>query len=436
MFDDESVVSFQDAVDRYNIEDVSEQIEDLGILNEGDEEDYTDAVPSSAVEDVPVTKDLDHDSSLQQEDEEGEIDQEKEEDDQGEEEEEEPQPVSLATQKPERLFEKRNSKASSKNDETSSVATSTAKGKKKNINKKKARRYAEQDEEDRELAMMILGHTSSKGEKITDKKTKKEQEKKNEDIRSRQAKAGVNLLQSDWKQLMDLQHPEIVAELNKVIAEGFMMEGDIDEQEMRKLAAVPSDQGLEILNLFRDSKQVSKIVNKSGFIAGIIRRVVRDHETGNRVVGTKPSAATSTKQHEKATNEENEIKELMQEEGILDEEEGKNSDDIDKLYPNPAAEDRILYAVPVCAPYLAMKNFKFKVKLTPGTAKKGKASKQVMDLFIRSKEATEIEKNMMKNLGDNELNSVMIGDVKISMPGLYQQLKSNKKQKGQKDREK
>ncbi len=38
------------------------------------------------------------------------------------------------------------------------------------------------------------------------------------------------------------------------------------------------------------------------------------------------------------------------------------------------AEDILLYAVPVCGPYTAMSNYKFKVKLTPGSQKKGKGA--------------------------------------------------------------
>jgi hypothetical protein len=48
---------------------------------------------------------------------------------------------------------------------------------------------------------------------------------------------------------------------------------------------------------------------------------------------------------------------------------------------NPREEDCILYAIPCCAPYQAMGTFKYKVKLTPGTAKRGKAAKTALDIF-------------------------------------------------------
>ena len=68
----------------------------------------------------------------------------------------------------------------------------------------------------------------------------------------------------------------------------------------------------------------------------------------------------------------------------------------------------------------ALNNFKYKVKLTPGTGKKGKAAKQAVDVFTRMKECTPTEKALMRALTDPEMVAIMIGDVKLSMPGLYQ----------------
>ncbi|KAM9294302.1 ribosome quality control complex subunit NEMF [Gastrophryne carolinensis] len=45
---------------------------------------------------------------------------------------------------------------------------------------------------------------------------------------------------------------------------------------------------------------------------------------------------------------------------------------LDSLTAQPHAEDILLFSVPVCAPYTALTNYKYKVKLTPGTQKKGK----------------------------------------------------------------
>jgi len=41
----------------------------------------------------------------------------------------------------------------------------------------------------------------------------------------------------------------------------------------------------------------------------------------------------------------------------------------------PKPDDVIEYVVPMCGPYAALKDFKYKVKITPGTTKRGKAVK-------------------------------------------------------------
>ena len=73
------------------------------------------------------------------------------------------------------------------------------------------------------------------------------------------------------------------------------------------------------------------------------------------------------------------------------------------------------------------KNFKFKVKLTPGTAKKGRTSKQAVELFGCQRDCTATERTLMKGLSDPEMVAIMIGDVKLSVPGLTQHLMQQKK---------
>lgn len=47
---------------------------------------------------------------------------------------------------------------------------------------------------------------------------------------------------------------------------------------------------------------------------------------------------------------------------------------LDSLTGIPLPDDILLFCVPVCGPYSAMNNFKYKVKLTPGSAKRGKGT--------------------------------------------------------------
>ena len=69
------------------------------------------------------------------------------------------------------------------------------------------------------------------------------------------------------------------------------------------------------------------------------------------------------------------------------------------------------------------------MKLTPGTGKKGKSAKQAVDVFTRMKECGAAERSLLRALTDPEMVAIMIGDVKLSMPGLFQAQRQKKGKK-------
>ena len=82
-----------------------------------------------------------------------------------------------------------------------------------------------------------------------------------------------------------------------------------------------------------------------------------------------------------------------------------------------------------------MQSYKYKVKLTPGSQKKGKASKQAIEIFYRSKESCAQEKVLLKQISDADLVAAIMGGVGISAAGLSAIRKNQKqksKQKGKK----
>ena len=56
--------------------------------------------------------------------------------------------------------------------------------------------------------------------------------------------------------------------------------------------------------------------------------------------------------------------------------------DVDYLTGNPLPNDILLYAVPVCGPYNAVQSYKYRVKLVPGTVKRGKGTSFMLSLFF------------------------------------------------------
>jgi hypothetical protein len=62
---------------------------------------------------------------------------------------------------------------------------------------------------------------------------------------------------------------------------------------------------------------------------------------------------------------------------LVPEEELTELREIDTLTGIPQAGDILLVALPVCALYSTLQGYKYKVKLTPGTQCKGRATRQV-----------------------------------------------------------
>jgi hypothetical protein len=81
---------------------------------------------------------------------------------------------------------------------------------------------------------------------------------------------------------------------------------------------------------------------------------------------------------------EKEIAALLAEENVLElgDDEREKLTELDSLTGCPIASDVLLYAVPVCGPYQAFQGYKYRVKLTPGPAKKGKGRLVVNDFTM------------------------------------------------------
>jgi hypothetical protein len=66
------------------------------------------------------------------------------------------------------------------------------------------------------------------------------------------------------------------------------------------------------------------------------------------------TATGAVSRRERKKVEAKEIQMILQEEGVLDEQEGKLADELEKLTGMPLPSDVLLYAVPVCGPFAGM----------------------------------------------------------------------------------
>lgn len=94
---------------------------------------------------------------------------------------------------------------------------------------------------------------------------------------------------------------------------------------------------------------------------------------------------------------------------------GQNIEDelaiLNSLTGIPLEEDEILFCLPVCAPYNCLQNYKHKVKLNPGTTKRGQAVKTALEIFLRDKPTTTREKDLIRT------NLIKDQDISRNLPG-------------------
>ncbi|XP_018801731.1 PREDICTED: nuclear export mediator factor NEMF homolog [Bactrocera latifrons] len=91
---------------------------------------------------------------------------------------------------------------------------------------------------------------------------------------------------------------------------------------------------------------------------------------------------------------------------------------LDALTGQPLEDDELLFVIPVVAPYQALQNYKFRVKLTPGTGKRGRAAKTALTMFSKDKNCGTREKDLLKSIKEEALARNIPGKVKLSAPQL------------------
>ncbi|PYH43150.1 uncharacterized protein BP01DRAFT_324126 [Aspergillus saccharolyticus JOP 1030-1] len=72
---------------------------------------------------------------------------------------------------------------------------------------------------------------------------------------------------------------------------------------------------------------------------------------------------------------------------------------IPAMVGTPHPEDDILAAIPVCAPWAALGRYKYKIKLQPGTVKKGKAVKEIIGRWVAETTTGKVKKEHAEDAG-------------------------------------
>lgn len=85
---------------------------------------------------------------------------------------------------------------------------------------------------------------------------------------------------------------------------------------------------------------------------------------------------------------------------------------LDLLSGQPHENDILMHCIPVCAPWIALSKYTYKIKLLPGSLKRGKAAKAAKASFLSMAIGDDI-KNSINAVPDSEWVSTILPKVKL-----------------------
>lgn len=133
----------------------------------------------------------------------------------------------------------------------------------------------------------------------------------------------------------------------------------------------------------------------------------------------------TAEQDQKTTGKSDQLadKEAEEEEEEEEQTEEKKSEEYQRLIGSltgqPLPDDEMLYLIPVVGPYTSMQNNKFKVKILPGTSKRGKTSKTALHLFSVDKQTNGREKELFRSIRDQDVARNLPNKVKLVAQNLH-----------------
>ncbi|GMR32730.1 hypothetical protein PMAYCL1PPCAC_02925, partial [Pristionchus mayeri] len=284
----------------------------------------------------------------------------------------------------------------------------------------------EKVEEEEEEGEEVVVDEDSEGEEENGEEKKEEEDEEFPDVQVPLSSLSVggkgeeeySIINVGPAQRSGLNQKELAAKREREKAEKEKLERERREKEKEAKQSKPRTK--------REKHKMEKIKQKYG------DQDDEERELRMTALGSRGKKVEEKEQEEPKKEEEKveraprpprEEREKKIEEEDDEEEKEENSDEanlLETLTGNPTPEDTLLYAVVVVAPYQVLSDYKYKVKLIPGTGKRGKAAKSAVELFMRSKKGSPREESLLKALVGDEASARNIpGKVKVSAPNLH-----------------
>jgi len=99
---------------------------------------------------------------------------------------------------------------------------------------------------------------------------------------------------------------------------------------------------------------------------------------------------------------------------------------LDRLVASIVSSDELLHAVPVVGPYSAVSYYPHRMKIIPGSTKRGKAAKLCTQVLANMSNDTT-QKSLIKSIPVEELSECLVPEVKLVAPGIQKLKVENKK---------
>ncbi|CAF4458371.1 unnamed protein product, partial [Rotaria sp. Silwood2] len=181
---------------------------------------------------------------------------------------------------------------------------------------------------------------------------------------------------------------------------------DQDEEDRQVRMQLLGSAGNESKKKQQQQQQKQKVQNK-------------DNKKKNEPIQSRPQSAAvaaatiDEDEGEQQEDEEEKAKRLSEDARLLS-----------TLTGQPTADDPLTNVIGVCAPWITLNNYKYKVKVLPGgLGKKGKNVQAALKFFGMDRTSSQLEKDLIKTVKDQEVTrNLPSGKVKFVLPS-YVKLK-------------
>lgn len=143
----------------------------------------------------------------------------------------------------------------------------------------------------------------------------------------------------------------------------------------KKIATKYKNQDLE--DRIAAQKVTGAISGKKKGLAEAANKVARESEFQILIEKKKNLQQKTLK---KIAEDEELRQQMLQKEA--EDSDSENLKVLDTLFGRPMKGDKIIEAIPTCAPLSAMKDYKYKIKIQPGSVKRGKIAKEILSRWL------------------------------------------------------